>query len=179
MSAATRPRRLAVIGAECSGKTSLVRALAERLPAIRLPERLREFCDATGRTPRADEQVRLIDEQIEREAQAIARAAAEGVAWVISDTTPLMTALYSIAYFQDDALLEQAIDHQRGYALTLLADIDLPWQADGIQRDSAPARDAFQQRLVLTLEQWDLPHLRLGGGHEARIAAALAAVRRV
>ena len=39
------PVRIAVIGAECTGKSSLCEALAERLPGLWVPEALREFCD--------------------------------------------------------------------------------------------------------------------------------------
>lgn len=169
-------RRIALIGAECTGKTSLATALAARLPALRLNERLREFCDETGRTPRADEQARLLYEQEEREAQALARAAAEGAAWVICDSTPLVTALYSVHYFADEALLERAVRHQRGYALTLLTDVDPPWEADGILRDGPAVRDAFHRRLARALAGHDLAHLTVSGTLEVRIETAMAAV---
>ena len=175
----TPPRRIALVGAECTGKTTLAAALAERLPALWIPERLREFCDEKGRPPRPDEQARLAAEQIERETQAMERAARSGVGWVICDSTPLITALYSIEYFGDDALLAQAVAHQRGYALTLLADVDLPWEADRFLRDGPGARAGFHLRLTRTLAAHGLPHHRVAGGLAARVEAALAATRRL
>lgn len=169
-------RCIALVGAECTGKTSLATSLAERLPALRLTERLREFCEEAGRTPRADEQSRLFAEQVERETRALARAAAEGLAWVICDSTPLVTALYSVHYFADETLLERAVTHQRGYALTLLTDVDPPWEADGIQRDGPATREAFHRRLADALAGRDLVHVTVSGAPQVRIDAALAAI---
>jgi len=40
---ATGPLRVALIGAECTGKTSLAMAMARELPGLWLPEILREW----------------------------------------------------------------------------------------------------------------------------------------
>ena len=173
------PRRIALLGAECTGKTTLAIALAGQLPGLWLPERLREFCDEAGRTPRADEQAGLLAGQVERERQGLALATARGLGWVLSDSTPLATALYSAELFGDESLIAQAIEHQRGYALTLLADIDLPWEPDGIQRDGPQARAAFHSRLRRTLIAHAIAHVTVSGDHARHVATALAAVRHV
>ena len=67
-----RVRRIAIIGAECVGKTELAQRLAEWLPGLWIPEYLREFCDRLRRTPRLDEQMLILAEQQAREGQAIA-----------------------------------------------------------------------------------------------------------
>jgi len=159
------PLRIALIGAECTGKTVLAEALAQRLSAILLPERLREFCEEHGRTPRADEQAWLVDTQIEREDEALARATDEGIDWVVCDTTPLLTALY-------------AVMHQRGYALTLLSGPELPWVSDGV-RDGPAARNAFHRRLIHTVLAHHLRFVRVEGDVDARIATALDELRRI
>lgn len=171
------PGTIALIGAECTGKTTLAQALAAGLPGIWLPEALRAFCDREGRTPRPDEQAALMREQIAREAEARARAAREGVQWVIFDSTALVTALYSVLLFGDHSLLGAAIAHQRRHTITLLADTDLPWTPDGIQRDGPTVRDAFHRLLVATLRELDLAHALVSGNGLARLDAALRAVR--
>ncbi len=171
------PLCIAVVGAECTGKSALCEALARALPGLWLPEVLREFCDARGRTPRADEQAALLEAQLAREAQGLRRARAEGLGWVVADSTPLATALYSVELFGDATLLERALAHQRGYALTLLAGDELPWVADGIQRDGPAARASFQQRLVGTLRAHRLAFTTVSGTLEERLAQALAAAR--
>jgi nicotinamide riboside kinase len=92
-------RRVAVIGAECVGKSTLCAALADALPGCWIPEYLREFCAERGRPPHRIEQTQLFAVQIEREAAAVERAAADGLAWVLCDSAPLLTAIFSIHYF--------------------------------------------------------------------------------
>ena len=176
--AATAPVRIAVIGAECTGKSSLCEALAVRLPALWVPEALREFCDRQGRTPRADEQAGLIVKQLARETAALRLARERACDWLVIDSSPLATALYSIELFDDPSLLEAAIAHQRGYDLTLLAGIDLPWAADGIQRDGPDARDAFHARLVAVLAEARIAHTLLHGAMPDRLREALLAAGR-
>lgn len=171
------PGIIALVGAECTGKTTLAQRLSAELPGIWLPEALREFCDREGRTPRPDEQAALMREQIEREVAARARAAHEGVPWVICDSTPLVTALYSVMLFGDHSLLGAGIEHQRRHALTLLADADLPWAPDGIQRDGPAVRAEFHRLLVATLREHGIAHTTVAGDEIARLDAALRAVR--
>ena len=173
----TLPGTIALVGAECTGKTSLAQALAADLPALWLPEALRDFCEREGRTPRPDEQLGLMREQMAREAAARKRAAREGIAWVVCDSTPLVTALYSVMLFEDRSLLEPALEHQRGHTLTLLADVDLPWVADGIQRDGPQARAAFHTLLLETLRAHRLPFRFVSGTDGQRLAGALQVLR--
>jgi nicotinamide riboside kinase len=132
---------IAIVGAESTGKTQLARELAGALAshtgltATWVPELLREWCDAHGRTPRADEQA-----AIARDQQARIDAAAATHAVVVADTTALMTAVYSRLLFADETLRDFAIAQHRRVTHTLLTAIDLPWQADGLQRDGPHVR---------------------------------------
>ena len=174
--ARAEPLRIAILGAECSGKTTLARALAERWPSIRVAERLREFCEARRRTPQAHEQAALMSEQIEIEERALARARERGIALVLCDSTPLATALYSVALFGDESLLARALAHQRGYALTLRTAIDLRWEADGIMRDGPLARETFDALLTRVLREHRIDHATLEGGREERLLLASEAI---
>src|ERR1700748_2264192 len=95
--------RIAIVGAESTGKSELARALAPRLSeefglaCAVVGEHLREWCDVHARTPRADEQLAIADEQQRR----IDAAAASGVDLVLCDTTPVMIAVYSELLFAD------------------------------------------------------------------------------
>jgi nicotinamide riboside kinase len=167
---------IALVGAESTGKTVLARDLASALArgASRVavvPEALREFCAREQRTPAAHEQARLAREQTQR----IERATAEHDL-VIADTTALMTAAYSTHYFADRSLQAQALAEQRRYDLTLLMAPDLPWTADGLQRDSAAARAEVDAILRRLLHQGTVDHAVIHGDGPARLAQALAAV---
>lgn len=166
-------RIVALLGAECTGKSTLAEALARHRGAGLVTEYLREWCDSHGRTPRREEQAHIADEQAAR-----IEAAASRHALVICDTTPLITALCSQHYFQDDRLLDAAIAFQRRCDLTLLCAPDLPWQPDGIQRDGPEVRARFDARLRVTLQACGLPWVDVAGDEAARLAVALAALQR-
>lgn len=131
-------RRIAIVGAESTGKSWLARslseALAQRGETVQwVPEVLREWCEREGRTPEPHEQMAI--------AQAQANAVlsiSQGV--VISDTTPLMTAVYSHMLFDDDTLYPMALAHQQLFDTTLVTGLDLPWVPDGLQRDGPHVR---------------------------------------
>ncbi|MCP5265926.1 MAG: ATP-binding protein [Burkholderiaceae bacterium] len=168
-----RVRALALVGAECSGKSTLAARLAERLGAPRVDEYLREFCDRRRRTPLVHEQAGIVREQMRRERLAIDAARRDAGAWIVCDTTPLITALASVVYFDDESLLPAAIEHQRGYALTVLTMPDIDWVADGIQRDGVAVRDRFHRLLDTTLRTHGLRHEAVGGPLEARVETVL------
>lgn len=167
---------VAVIGAECTGKTTLCRALAQARAGLWVPEVLREFVDAAGRAPLAQEQPQVVAEQLAREAGALRQARHTQRRLVAFDSVPLATALYSRLYFDDDALLAAAGEHQRRYHLTLVTDVDLPWEPDGAQRDGPEMRARFHTLLLDWLGAQALPHVLIGGAPEARLATALAAI---
>ena len=63
--------RIALLGAESTGKTSLSLGIAQTLQSLGLnatvvPEVLREWCDSRGRTPLQHEQVDIAQEQAHR-----------------------------------------------------------------------------------------------------------------
>ncbi|MDZ7653744.1 MAG: ATP-binding protein [Burkholderiaceae bacterium] len=168
--------RIAVVGAECTGKTTLCRQIAQRHGGLWVPEALREFVDAQGRAPMVHEQPGLMADQIAREHAAQAEAQQRGGTLVALDSAPLVTALYSRLYFDDSALLAAATDHHRRYDLTLLADTDLPWEPDGLQRDGPAMRIRFHALLVDWLTRESLGFIRIAGSDGARLAAALTAI---
>jgi nicotinamide riboside kinase len=165
---------VAIVGAESSGKTTLARALAARIGAetglstVAVPEFLREWCDAAGRTPRPDEQAAIAAEQQRR---IDAAAAAHDV--VVADTTPLMIAVYSLMLFGDASLVPMAIEAQRRCDLTLLTALDLPWVADGLQRDGPHVREPVDTHLRALLDGHAIAYATIGGAGDARVGHAL------
>ncbi len=176
----TRALVIALLGAESTGKTTLAAELAVALaargtPTVVVPEYLREFCDALARTPRRDEQQGIAAEQTRR-IEAAARAHPGGI--VIADTTALMIAVYSEQVFGDTSLYAQAeADHARCDA-TLLTALDLPWLADGLQRDGPHVRDPVDARVRAALARAGCGYAVVSGTGGERLAAALACIDR-
>lgn len=168
---------VAIVGAESTGKSTLALALREALAAdgtrvACVGEALRDFCDAHARTPRRHEQAGIAAEQSAR-----IEAAAQSHAIVVADTTALMIAVYSDIVFGDRSLYDRALRTQAGYGLTLLTALDLPWVADGLQRDGAQVRAPVDALLRAALQRHAKGYGVVSGQGPARTAAALAAVR--
>jgi nicotinamide riboside kinase len=164
---------IAIVGAESTGKSTLARELADRLQAPCIGEALREWCERERRTPRADEQAAIAGEQRRR-----IEAAATSNPIVVADTTPLMTAVYSELLFADRSLHADALDwHARHVTSTLLTGLDLPWQADGLQRDGAHVRMPVDRLIRDALASRALPYAVVYGHGALRTEAALAALR--
>jgi len=172
--------RIAVVGAESTGKTTLAGALVRRLreefalDAVEVPEALRHWCHERGRTPRVDEQL-----SIARLQQQWIDEAARAAEVVICDTTPLMIAVYSRLLFGDDSLDETARALHAGIAFTLLTGLDIAWVADGLQRDGPHVRAPVDQAIRSHLLNWNADWAVVMGDGEARTANALDALRPV
>jgi hypothetical protein len=87
-----------------------------------------------------------------------------------------MTAAYSRLLFGDDSLVTAAIDWQRGCALTLLTALDLPWVADGLQRDGPQVRPVVDSMIRELLIGHRLPWALVSGSGEQRAEHALDAI---
>ncbi|MFO1293952.1 MAG: ATP-binding protein [Rubrivivax sp.] len=170
--------RIAIVGAESTGKTTLAAALVGALGAsghwrvALVDEWLRAWCVHAGRTPRADEQHAIAEEQHRR-----IEAAAAGHDIVVCDTTALMTTVYSRLLFDDRSLDARAYELHRTSALTLLTALDLPWVADGLQRDGPQVRAPVDALVRAWLSERALPFAVVGGQGPARLAQARAALR--
>ncbi len=167
------PRLICLIGAECTGKTTLAQALARQFGGLMVPEALRGFVERHGRTPRQDEQRALIDAQVALEEQAMAQAAQHGKGLVFCDTVPLLIAVYSAHYFADTSLVARGHALQRRYAFTLFLQPDLPWLADGRQRDGVAVQQQVHALLQLQLADTAVAVIRGQGAARQALASQL------
>ena len=169
--------KIALLGAESTGKSELAKALSARLQQSglqvhRVDEYLREWCDTYQRTPSQDEQLHIVEMQIARVRAAPANAV------VIADTTPVMTAVYSQMLFNDDRLNEVALSHQSLYDVTLLTGLDVPWVSDGLQRDGPHVREPVDAAVRHMLGLAGLPYQVVYGSGVQRLENALYCIGR-
>ena len=157
--------RIAVLGAESSGKSTLCEALAQRYGTVWVPEYLRDFVDTMGRVPFESDQFGIARTQRAREDAAAARAQR----YLFCDTTPLMTALYSRVYWGrvDDRLAALARSHD--YALTLVTATDTPWTPDGLQRESEEVREMVHRMVLAELNERSIPFVLVEGDLPQRL----------
>lgn len=128
--------RIAILGGESSGKTTLAAGLALRLGSCWAPEFGREHWVARAGALRFDDLLHIAQVQVARE-DALAGHAQR---WLVCDTTPLATLFYSLDLFgrAEPELVQLA---QRRYDSVLLCAPEFDFVQDGTRRDAA-----FRQR---------------------------------
>jgi nicotinamide riboside kinase len=171
------PRRIGLLGGESSGKTTLAMGLADALPAFVAEEYLRDFVRDFGRVPTlADQEGIFLTQQMT--VGTVERAAEYAdTPWVIADPLPLMTAVYSIVYFDDASLLDAGIEDASTYDAVLWCAPDFVWVADEGMRDGTDHRE----RADLVIAERIAPLLsltRISGTPMERVIASLEVVRR-
>lgn len=170
------PELISVVGGECTGKSTLAAALGIRLPGVVVSEFLRDWVDRQGRVPQPAEQADVMTGHRRSEIDALRHAASAGLGWAVSDSGPLMTAVYSIQYYDDDSLLPQALEWTARSAHVVWCQDDFPWQSDP-QRDGSSARSTSQQILAdIFADHPKLPMLPVRGSFDDRVDTVLRAV---
>lgn len=173
----TKPKLIAILGAESTGKTNLAQALAGQLNCPWVAEYLRDFCAEKNRTPQPQEQRGIMTAQMDREKQALSIATTNQAPFVFCDTTPLQTAVYSDYIFSDDSLYAEAKAWHSRYALTLVLALDIDWVADGLQRDGAHVRETIHAMIVRALGETNAIVSLIHGYGEMRYQHAVNALK--
>lgn len=165
-------RRVVVTGSECTGKTTLARALAERYGTPWVPEYARRFVREKGGAPVRGDVEAIARGQIALEDELAARASR----LLVQDTDLLSTVVYSRHYYGGcPGWIEQTL-RGRAADLYLLAGIDVPWVADGDQRDRGHRREEMQELFREALRALGAPTVELRGAHDERVARAVQAI---
>jgi NadR type nicotinamide-nucleotide adenylyltransferase len=146
-----RPTRVVLIGPECTGKTRLAGELAALYGVPWSREFAREYVDRHGATLSYADVDPIGRGQKHGEDVAIARAVAEAAPLVVLDTDLASTAVYSRHYYGDcPPWIEEEAARRLG-ELYLLHHIDVPWVADGRQREQPERRPELFERFRATL----------------------------
>ncbi len=157
--------RVAILGGESTGKSTLAAALATHFATVWVPEYLREFVEAHNRTPRSQEQFGIATMQVQREDSRSSCAQR----WLFCDTTPLMTAIYSRFYFGAIDIQLQELANTHPYDFTIVTAPTTPWMPDGLQRDSDTVRLSVHELLLASLQKAKRPFLLVEGDVMQRV----------
>ncbi len=171
MSGAAGVVRLVVTGSECTGKTTLARALAERLGVAWVPEFARRHAESRAGALDANDVEPIARGQIAAEDAALASAApCPGI--VVLDTDLVSTVVYARHYYGECPAWIEREARQRLAELYLLCDIDVPWRADGV-RDRPQHRAALHEAFAATLADFGARVTLVRGDGLERLARAL------
>ena len=165
--------RMAFLGPECTGKTTLCQKLSEFFDTTWVPEYMRlylqqkwdekqEVCTWNDLLPIAYGQMSLENELIKSANK-----------YIFCDTNLLELMIYSYIYYGKCPSQIQHYAIENHYDVIFLTDIDVPWQADDL-RDRPNERefmfDAFRQ----SLDKYDLKYTILRGNIQKRIETVTA-----
>jgi len=166
-------RRVAFIGGESTGKTTLARTLAGRLQTAWVPEYGRTLWEARGGALQAQDLPRIAATQLRHEDEAALRAHR----WLFCDTTPLVTLGYSGWMFGSapEALRQAAA---RPYDLLFLCAPDIAFEQDGT-RAGAGFRERQHAWYLQQLHGRGADYVLLEGPLEARITRVRAELARL
>ncbi len=170
MVAAEPVRRMALLGGESSGKTTLAKALADALGTPWVPEYGRQRWEELRITLSVDELVAVARHQVALEEEAKGRARH----WLVCDTTPLTTLQYCLHDHRQAPTELQALA-RRPYDLSVVCLPDFAFVQDGCRRDDAFRAEQHAWTLDRLARQGVQP-LIVGGALAERVAQVLRAV---
>jgi HTH-type transcriptional repressor of NAD biosynthesis genes len=166
-------RRVCIVGAESTGKTTLAQALADHYHTAWVPEYGREFTAVklAGPEPdvwRSEGFTAIAAEQSRRED----RAARDANRVLICDTDAFATSIWHERYMGVPSGAVLAIAAPRRYDLYLLPDTNVPFVQDGL-RDGEHIRQWMHDRFVEELRHTGRPYALLSGDYAARMRQAI------
>lgn len=167
-------KRVAVVGAESTGKTTLCERLAGHFATAWVPEYGREYCEVRGLEAEwtSDEFTTIATRQLADEDAAARRANRV----LMCDTDALATGIWHERYLGSRLAAVDAL--VRPYDLYLVTTSDVPWVDDGL-RDSEGERTRMTDRFIEELEVRGARYELITGSWPEREAAAIAAIERV
>jgi NadR type nicotinamide-nucleotide adenylyltransferase len=165
-------QKIAIVGPESTGKSTLARQLASHFNTLWVPEFARKYIDQLNRPYQQADLLTIAQGQLqsEKEAALLARQ------YLFCDTNLLVIKIWSEDKFGScDPLILQHLSLNT-YALHLLTFPDLPWQADPQREDPHRLGELFGWYQA-ELEEAGVPFAVVKGQREERLQSALAALQ--
>lgn len=167
-------KRICIVGAESTGKTTLCEKLAEHYKTNWVPEYGREYC--IKKWPdgnitddwNSGEFVTIATEQSHREDHA-ARVANKVL---ICDTDPFATSIWHQRYLNKRNIEVEIIANCRSYDLYLLTGDEITFIQDGL-RDGEHIRHWMHERFIEALTETNRPWVLVSGTLDERISQAI------
>ncbi|MEL6559299.1 MAG: ATP-binding protein [Bacteroidota bacterium] len=162
-------RKIAIVGPESTGKTTLAKQLAEKYETKWVPEYAREYLEALDRNYVKDDLLVIARGQLQSETQYETSARE----LLICDTNLVVIKVWSEYKYGS---LDKWIEHQlenRSYDLYLLTNCDIPWEED-VLRENPENREYLFKQYEAFLKESQLPYVVIEGSEEEeRLAMAI------
>ena len=164
-------KKIAIVGPESTGKSTITQQLAKHYSTLWVPEYARYYCAALKEPCNLQDEVNMFHGQLALEESILAIAEQD---IIFCDTTFITVKIWSDEVFgETPAIVLDALPVYH-YDYYLLMDIDLPWEADPL-RDFPDKREHFMEVWHKELNALDAQYTVVGG-QEDRLANAITAV---
>jgi NadR type nicotinamide-nucleotide adenylyltransferase len=165
-------RKIAVVGPESTGKSTMSAYLAKHYNTVWVPEYARGYCEQLTAPPTWQDEINMFYGQLalEREMDPLATNNL-----LICDTTFITVKIWSDEMFgrSPQEVLDELPKHP--YDLYLLLDIDMPWEEDPL-RDFPHMRDHFMNVWYKELNELNANYVLISGTGQGRYDSAVKAV---
>lgn len=170
-------KKIAVIGPESTGKSTLCEKLATKYGVPWVAEYARDYLNGLGRIYRQSDLLEIARGQLGAEDQA---AAGSEAPFLVCDTDLYVIKVWSEhKYHQCDPWILREIARRR-YDLYLVTDIDLPWQSDPQREYPEPEMREYFFRIYQDIAlASSVPWALITGDAASRLALAESAVARL
>ncbi|MFM6975276.1 MAG: AAA family ATPase [Sphingobacteriaceae bacterium] len=164
-------KKIAIVGPESTGKSTISAALAAYYHTIWVPEYAREYCEKLTEPCTWQDEINMFRGQLELEKQLLPKANQI----LICDTTFITVKIWSDEIFGQSP--QEVVDElpKHPYDFYLLMDIDLPWQDDPL-RDFPTLREHFMVIWHKELQALNANYQVISGSGEERFQNAVQAI---
>jgi NadR type nicotinamide-nucleotide adenylyltransferase len=160
--------RIAVVGPESTGKSTLAGQLAAKYHTVWVPEYAREYIDNLKRPYSVYDIESIARGQIDTEERAVPSAKS----LLICDTNLIVVQIwFEHAYGYCPEWIRRS-NRERKYHLHLLTDIDIPWEPDP-QREHPLLREYLFNRYKCLLDELFTPYVIISGKENQRLNRAI------
>lgn len=166
------PRRICLIGPECTAKTTLGQRLALELGAAYVAEYARAYAEERGNALAAHDVESIARGQLANE------DAARNFDRVVLDTDLISTVVYARHYFGACPAWIEEEAHRRRADLYLLMDTDLAWAPDAARDTGGDAREDLFDAFRIALDEFETTWVIVSGEGEERWNRVVVAARR-
>lgn len=165
-------KKIAIVGPESTGKSTMSAWLAEHYGTIWVPEYARGYCEKLTAPPTWQDEINMFTGQVALE-QEMAPMAKNGI--LICDTTFLTVKIWSDHIFGSSPKEVTDALPRHKYDLYLLLDIDMPWQDDPL-RDFPTLREHFMDVWHRELQALNANYVVISGTGQQRYDSAVEAI---
>ena len=164
-------KKIAIIGPESTGKSTLSEDLANHFNTLSVPEYARVYLENLGREYEEADLLEIAKGQVEHEK----KMEKEATSFLFCDTTLAVVKVWSEHKYGrcHPWIVEQLNKMQYDYFL--LTDIDLPWEPDPL-REHPDMREHFFELYHQYLETNKFSYKRISGTRSERLKLAVKAI---